>query len=66
MRYRQGSLSEGEWCTPEVVTQPRPRPAGEACGLRVKDILDQITNGVAINMTLLYLATGESRHADVD
>ncbi|MEJ2662296.1 MAG: aspartate carbamoyltransferase, partial [Desulfobacteraceae bacterium] len=29
-------------------------------------ILDQVTNGVAVSMALLYLVSGGGRHADAD
>jgi aspartate carbamoyltransferase catalytic subunit len=54
-----------------LIMHPGPINRGVEIAPEIADgpfsiILDQVTNGVAIRMALLYLVTGGSRHADVD
>jgi aspartate carbamoyltransferase catalytic subunit len=54
-----------------VIMHPGPVNRGVEIAPEVADgpyslILDQVTNGVAVRMALLYLVSGESRHAYTD
>ena len=54
-----------------VIMHPGPVNRGVEIAPEVADgpyslILDQVTNGVAVRMALLYLVSGGGRHADAD
>ncbi|MDH3723897.1 MAG: aspartate carbamoyltransferase, partial [Desulfobacteraceae bacterium] len=54
-----------------LIMHPGPINRGVEIAYDVADgpysiILDQVTNGVAVRMALLYLVTGGKRHADGD
>jgi aspartate carbamoyltransferase catalytic subunit len=54
-----------------VIMHPGPINRGVEIAPDVADgphsiILDQVTNGVAVRMALLYLVLGGGRHADTD
>jgi aspartate carbamoyltransferase catalytic subunit len=54
-----------------VIMHPGPMNRGVEISPEVADgpysiILDQVTNGVAVRMALLYLVAGGSRHGDTD
>jgi len=54
-----------------LIMHPGPINRGVEIAYDVADgpysfILDQVTNGVAVRMALLYLVTGGAHHADTD